>query len=139
MGTAVEYKTGPVYFKIMMDLIAASSPKSMRLLLNKLQMISLKSFDGKNVVKCCATIKGAVETLENNNAVPSDMLDIVFDILKWCSTQVFVNTIRTIAINHEQKVKVMTLNVLLSDEEAKFAMSRQDQWDAVAKEPDSSF
>ena len=45
LGDTVEYKSGIVYFKIMMMLIAASSPKSMRLLLNRLQTMGLKDFD----------------------------------------------------------------------------------------------
>jgi hypothetical protein len=53
IGWAVEHMTGPVYFKIMMETILASSPESLHGLTMLIQTTTLKDFDGKNVILIC--------------------------------------------------------------------------------------
>ena len=53
----------------------------MRTLLNRLQSMALKDFDGENVIRASSTIKGAIEILKNNEAVPKDILDMVFNFM----------------------------------------------------------
>ena len=60
LGYPVESLTGPVYFKIMIDLVISSSAGSLRALSKILETLSLKNFDGENVVKACSFIRGAV-------------------------------------------------------------------------------
>ena len=139
IGSPVECLTGPYYFKIMMDLITASSPKSMRTLLNRLQTMALKDFDGENVIRAASTIKGAIEILKNNEAVPRDILDMVFNIMKRCSTPDFVTVIGTIATNHEQRVKTTDIEHFLADAENKYMdMLNTGDWNAGTSKDNQS-
>ena len=114
LGWPVTHQTGVVYLKLVMTFITASTPKSTRLLINKLQELGVRDYKGENVRKCCSTIKGAYEILHNKKAVPYDFLDLVFDVLEKCSVDKFVTYIRGICKNLDQRVKVIDLNYLLT-------------------------
>ena len=58
--------------------------------------------------------------MHNKRAVPPDFLDLVFEILERCTVDKFVNHIRGIKTNHEQKVKEIDLTYLLTEAENKY-------------------
>ena len=132
----VVWQTGVVYLKLIIDFIKASTPKSTRMLINKLQDLSVCNYDGENICLCCSTIKGAHEVLANKKAVPHNFVDLVFDVLERFSVEKFVTYMRGIKKNHKQKVKVVDLNYLLSETEQKF--QDIDDWNGVKNE-DSIF
>ena len=138
MGWPVVYQTGVVYFKLIMNFIQDSTPKSSRLLITKLQELLVTDYDGENVRMTCSTIKGAYEILMNKRAVPPDFLDLVFEILERCTVTKFVNHIVGIKTNHEQKVKEIDLNYLLTEAENKYKSI--DDWPgSVTSAQDAAF
>ena len=76
-----------------MNFIEESTPKSTRGIISKLQDLSVKDYDGKNINMVTSTIKGAFKIFSNKRAVPIDFLDIVFKILETCSVDKFVTHI----------------------------------------------
>lgn len=114
LGWSVEHLTGPVYFKIMLENILASSPESMRGLTTTLQETKLTDFDGENVVEYMSFVHGAIEQLRNNNALPVDVLPIVANALKHCKVEDFMSYVNTMYNNHLQGVKTCTVKELLS-------------------------
>ena len=73
----IDAKTGPVYFKIMADLVIASSSQSMRVLVRRLENISVTDFPGENVSKLCSFARGAIEQLKNCNHLPPDTIALL--------------------------------------------------------------
>jgi hypothetical protein len=114
LGWSIEHSMGPVYFKIMLDNILVSSPKSMRGLTTILQDTMLTDFDGENVTEYVSFIRGAIEQLQNNNALPIDVLSIVANALKHCETDDFISYVNMMyKNNHLQGVRTCTVNELL--------------------------
>ena len=109
-----------VYLKLVMNFIAESTPRSTRSLITKLQELSVKDYEGKNIRQVCSTIKAAYKVLFNKGAVPLDFLDLVFDVFDHCSVKKFVLHIRSIKINHDQKIKIVDLNYLFTKAEQKY-------------------
>ena len=60
------HRTGPVYFKIMIDLIQSSTPKNMRDLISKLSSMKVSDFEYENVSCASSMIKLAIEMFMNN-------------------------------------------------------------------------
>ena len=89
-----------------MNFIQDFTPKSLRLLITKLQELSITNYEGKIVRLACSTIKGAYETLQNKRAVPPDVLDLVFEILERCPIDKFVNHLRGIKKIMNSKLKL---------------------------------
>jgi Zinc knuckle len=107
------HSTGPVYFKVMMENILASTPESMRGLTTIIQDTKLSDFDGENVTEFASFARGAIEQLRNNNALPTDVLSLVAQALKACETQDFVSYINVMYNNHVQSVKRCTIDDML--------------------------
>ena len=83
------HKTGPVYFKLMMDLILSSTPVSMRAIVRKLEYLTLKESKGESVVTAVSLVRGAVSMMDNNKSIPTDIQEIVFRIMKTSSSEEF--------------------------------------------------
>jgi hypothetical protein len=96
----------------MLDNILASFPESMRGLTTIfLQDTTLTDFDGENVTEYVSFIRGAIEQLQNNNALPINVLSIVANALKHCETDDFVSYINTMYNNHLQGLRaVLSMN-----------------------------
>ena len=109
----IEERTGPVYFKLMADCILSSSTQSMRSVARKLEDMSLGEFEGENVAKAVSIIRGAISLLQNNASLPSDILDMIFKIMKTSSTPDFTQYVATIETNHLTGVKRTNVEELL--------------------------
>lgn len=139
MGWMVQHTTGPVYFKVMLDNILASTPESMRGLTNILQETTLKDFDGENVTEYVSFTRGAVEQLKNNNALPIDVLSLVANALKATETEDFASYVSTMYNNHVQRVKVCTVDDLLLNAETEYiSLLSSKKWKAKVTEGDAS-
>lgn len=86
-------KGGPVYYKIMMDFVIATSDTAMRSVVNRINDLKLSDFDGENVLQFGSYIRGALLLLKNHNAVPHDMKQLVYKGLKVCSCSEFTEFI----------------------------------------------
>lgn len=141
IGWPVEHATGPVYFMIMLENILASSPESLRGLINVLQNTSLKDFDGENVIEFVSFARGAIEQLKNNGALPHDALALVASALKDCDTQDFVAYISTMYNNHIQGVKACSVEELLRCAEREYInlTSSPNKWKATKEPKETAF
>ena len=74
----MEFNTGPVYLKMIIQFIEESTPKSSTNLVNKLQKLAVTDYYGDNVRVVCYKIKGDYEVLSNQSALPKDFPDIFF-------------------------------------------------------------
>ena len=89
-----------------------------------MQDLSVKDYDGENINMVTSAMKGAYKILSNKLALPIDFLNIVFDVLEACSVEKFVLHVRGICTNHDQRIKIVDLNYLLSESENKYQSGR---------------
>ena len=102
-------RSGPVYLKIMLEKILLTTPRALRLLLQELQTLGVKDFQGESVSDYVSSIRGVVNLLNNHSGVegesgsliPPDMVTLIGDGLKRCSHQEFVRYIEVIMATHE--------------------------------------
>ena len=111
-----QYRIGPVYFVVLYKLMLSSNPVSIQAVIRRLEYIKLSDFQGENV----SLIKGAVGLLENNGAIPSEMIDIAFKIMKSSSTLKFSTHVNAMRTNHELEVEALTLDHLLMNLQRKY-------------------
>ena len=57
MGWPIIHQTGVVFFKLIINFIKESTPESTRGIISKLQDLSVKDYDGKNINLVTSTIK----------------------------------------------------------------------------------
>ena len=107
------HKTGPVYFKLMMDLILSSTPVSMRAIVRKLEHLTLKEFKGESVVTAVSLVRGAVSMMDNNKSIPTDIQEIVFRITKTSSSGEFKTYVTTLGTACELGIKELSLEQTL--------------------------
>ena len=88
------HKTSPTYFKLMMDLILSSTPVSMRATIRRLEKLTLKVFKGENVVTAVSLIHGVLAKMDNNDAIPTDIHEIVLRLMKISSTKSLIHMLR---------------------------------------------
>ena len=98
----VQHTTGPVYFKIMIENILASTPESMHGLTTILQETKLSDYNGENITEYISFTQDAIEQLRNNHALPTDALWLISKALRECETQEFVSYITMMYNNHVQ-------------------------------------
>ena len=116
----VQHTTGPVYFKIMIDNILASTPESMRGLTTILQETKLSDYNGENVTEYVSFARGAIEQLRNNHALPTDVLWLISKALRACETPEFVSYLTTMYNNHVQHVKPCTVDDMMLAAETEY-------------------
>ena len=113
MNMEPHHKTGPIYFKLMMDLILSSTPVSMRAAIRRLENLTLKEFKDESVMPAVSLIRGAVAMMDNNEATPSDIHEIVLRLMKTSSTDEFNTYVTTLGTARELGIKEMTLEQML--------------------------
>ena len=107
------HKTSPTYFKLMMDLILSSTPVSMRATIRRLEKLTLKVFKGENVVTAVSLIHGVLAKMDNNDAIPTDIHEIVLRLMKTSSTKEFNAYVTTLDTARELGIKTMSLEETL--------------------------
>ena len=91
--------------------------------------MSLGEFDGENVTNAVSIIRGAISLLKNNDALPSDILDMIFKIMKTSSTQEFTQYVATIETNHLTGVKKTKVDDLLLELQKRYLdLSANEAW-----------
>ena len=95
------HRTGPVYLVMLYHLVLSSTPVSMRAVTRRLEKLTLGDFDGENVKNSISLIRGAIGLLDNNNALPPDIVDIIFRIMKTSSTTEFNTHVNLMRSNNE--------------------------------------
>ena len=117
---SLRHRTGPVYFKLMMCLIIASSSQALRAMAKRIEQLSLKEFKGENVIQAVSFLRTGISMLNDNNQLPGDIITLLTTGFKKCSTQAFETYITTLETNHETGVKTLTTEELLQLAETKY-------------------
>jgi hypothetical protein len=91
----VEERGGPLFFKLLMDLLQNNSAEAAEYLVNVVKNLKILSFDGENVLKVVSLIRGAVKRLTNlkdargQSALPTDLADHLLDVFQTSSVEDF--------------------------------------------------
>jgi hypothetical protein len=91
----VEKRGGPLFFKLMMDLLQNNSQEAAAYLVNVVINLKITDFDGENVDKVISLIRGAINRLENlrtksgKTAIPDDFTDSIIKVFKTSSVPAF--------------------------------------------------
>ena len=91
----VEKRGGPLFFKIMMDLLQNNSQEAAAYLVNVVVNLKITDFSGENVEKVVSLIRGAINRLENlrtktgKSAIPEDFAESILKVFKTSSVPAF--------------------------------------------------
>jgi hypothetical protein len=91
----VEERGGPLFFKLLMDLLQNKSAEAAEYLVNVVKNLKISNFDGENVLKVVSLIRGAVKRLTNlkdargQSALPTDLADHLLDVFQTSSVDDF--------------------------------------------------
>ena len=112
-GWSPLHKGGPMYLKLLMGLIVATSKKSLRSLLNKVSSLKLTDFNGEDVGRAVSFLRGASLILKDNDALPSDFLHLILSIFKHTTCVAFQSYVTTIENNVDLGVMHFTADDVL--------------------------
>jgi hypothetical protein len=91
----VEERGGPLFFKLLMDLLQNNSAEAAEYLVNVVKNLKISNFDGENILKVVSLIRGAVKRLTNlkdatgQSALPKDLADHLLDVFQTSSVEDF--------------------------------------------------
>jgi hypothetical protein len=83
-----EERGGPLFFKLLMDLLQNNSAEAAEYLINVVKNLKISNFDGENILKVVSLIRGAVKRLTNlkdatgQSALPKDMANHLLDVVQ---------------------------------------------------------
>lgn len=125
------YHGGPLYFYYMMNLVTTTSDQAMRVVIDKINRLRLTDFDGENVLLAVSFLRGAIQLLSNNNSVPHDILNSVFNMMRAASTPAFVSFVTNLetVFDLPDLVKDKSVEFLLDKLESKYTtLLGSNQW-----------
>jgi hypothetical protein len=91
----IEERGGPLFFKLLMDLLQNNSAEAAEYLVNVVKNLKISSFDGENILKVVSLIRGAVKGLSNlkdatgQSALPKDLANHLLDVFQTSSVDDF--------------------------------------------------
>jgi len=113
-------KVGPCVFKIMMDLVMASNQEGIHAILTFVRTHKLSDVPGENVLELSSMFRGAITYLKCNKALPPDIMQVIYNALRACSTPAFVSKVDNMYNNPVTGVKHLTLDEYLASAEATY-------------------
>ena len=141
-GWEEKHKGGPTYLKLLMNLIVATSEKSLRSLLDKVAKLKLSDFNGEDVNKAVSFLRGALLILRDNDALPSNFGTLLIKIFKQTSCEDFRSFVGLLEHNVELKIKTITTEETLRLFEQKYTeMLGRNEWTpkSITKEQESMY
>jgi hypothetical protein len=129
---------GPLYFKVMMDIVTSVRPESIETLIQSLRKLSLQheSFPGEDVDRINQLVRGTISRLGMVNAIPHDMFRVVCLIYQTSTTPEFNAKFQLLANLHElgQTTAVPTYSALLAKGEEEYrTLNACGSWCAASK------
>ena len=121
---------GPVGLKIILDLITTTNARAIRSILTKVQTLTLRDFNGEDVLTANGWIRGIKTVLEVGNALPVDFMHLVFNIYKECSTPKFVTKVEMYETHFDEDVgQIKNLDDFFRVAETHYRLLKQQgQW-----------
>ena len=95
---------GPTFWKVLMDLVIATSETAMRRIINKIATVKLSDFNGEDVTQCATFLRSSYTLLKNHDRIPVDMIYLLFQTLRECSTPYFVRRVEYCEQNRLSKI-----------------------------------
>lgn len=135
------YHGGPLFFYYMMTFVTTTSDQAMRVVVDKVNRLRLSDFDGENVLVAVSFLRGAIQLLSNNSAVPHDILNTVFNMMRSCSTPAFVSFVTNLETMFKlpDLVKDGSVEFLLDKLESKYtSLLGSSQWLAHSVTPNAA-
>jgi hypothetical protein len=134
----VAERGGPLYFKVMMDIVTSVRPESIETLIQSLRKLSLQheSFAGEDVDRINQLVRGVISRLGMVNAIPHDMFRVVCLIYQTSTTPEFNAKFQLLANLHElgQTTTVPTYSALLAKGEEEYrTLNACGSWCASSK------
>jgi hypothetical protein len=87
----VEERGGPLFFKLLMDLLQNNSAEAAEYLVNVVKHLKISNFDGENILNVVSLIRGAVKCLTSlkdatgQSALPKDLANHLLDVFQTSS------------------------------------------------------
>ena len=91
MTIPLEEQGGPTYFKIALDCITSVSYNISLALINKVDHIRIRNYEGENVLTAVSFLRGAINRLEMSDDLPKNMVYKVLNIMQTSSNHRFNN------------------------------------------------
>jgi len=133
---------GPTFWKVLMDLVIATSETAMRCIINKIATVQLSDFNGEDVTQCTTFLQSSYMLLKNNNRIPVDMIYLLFQTLRKCSTPYFVRRVEYCEQNRLSKIggyDTISYEDLLNDFQIPYAdILGRNGWEAKATDNQGS-
>ena len=115
-----DHQTGPVYFKVMLDLIMATSSHNIRAMMKKVESLALTDIPGEKVTTATSFLRSAYCHLQNCNSCPNDFFELCVQALTKCSTSEFVLAIRDLNSHFKHGSKDISVDDLLTEADATY-------------------
>ena len=87
---------GPLVFKLMINIVLDIEDSALRSMTQSLQTMRLKNIPGENVATAANYLKGALMLLQNCDAVPTDTLGLLNDIMTSADCNEFTEYMKSI-------------------------------------------
>ena len=94
-----ELQTGPILFMMLMKQLTNVSPQASRLVTNKIESLTMNSFEGESIALANKTIHAAHKWLSMINKVPNDFEMIVLAIYKTSSIPSFLRFLEAVKLH----------------------------------------
>ena len=134
LGFARSEKCGPVYFKIMMDIIFSDSDKSLRALVTRLQTMKLTDFAGENVMKASSFIRGSLKILRGCEFEPKDMDSLIVEFYKSSTNAELTNHMSVFASMMDAGLHDFTIDKVIMAAEKKYkTLTSTGQWEKLGE------
>ena len=91
MTIPIEEQGGPTYFKIAMDCITSVSYNISLALINKVDHMRIRNYEGENVLTAVSFLRGALNRLEMSDDLPKNIVYKVLNIMQTSSNHRFNN------------------------------------------------
>jgi hypothetical protein len=140
----VEERGGPLFFKLLMDLLQNNSTEAAEYLVNVVKNLKITNFDGENILKVVSLIRGAVKRLTNlkdatgQTALPKDLPNHLLDVFQTLSVEDFNSLFKhfhlqsQIATFRQKKASTPTINEILEFAESQYhLMKSTGKWTGV--------
>jgi hypothetical protein len=140
----VEERGGPLFFKLLMDLLQNNSTEAAEYLVNVVKNLKITNFDGENILKVVSLIRGAVKRLTNlkdatgQNALPKDLPNHLLDVFQTSSVDDFNSLFKhfrlqsQIATFRQKKASTPTVDEILEFAETQYhLMKSTGKWTGV--------
>jgi len=133
-------KRGPLFLKLMWDIIMDVDNSALRALTQSLQTLCLKKVPGKNICTAPSYLKGALLLLNNCSELPTDTMGLLNGTMELVDCDEFSGFMRSVYFDHKRKTRVITHQDYLRLAESEYCtLYRVGKWTSLKNDPTLAF